>query len=245
MSEAIAVDRRIVRVPPAVAFGSRFGKYKPEEEKDVRKADVKEDPALKELVGIWKLYDARDIWACCHEDCSYPFIWRAFSAQDIAKFVIAMGEFQGEPDFSTKAGHIISTLINQSKDREFFINISHISGRIFNLGERNTKTIIIRGDVEGVGEGMKGGRIVVEGNATLTAPHSQMILNGSIVMVTLVLPSDVGLNMRGGQIIVRGNAPTVGCGMTGGEIHIDGDIAKVGDVIHGKIYHKGVLIVGK
>jgi len=54
--EAITTERRIVRVNPVVSLGSRFGKYKPEEEKEVRKVEVKEDKVLKQLKAAWRKF---------------------------------------------------------------------------------------------------------------------------------------------------------------------------------------------
>jgi hypothetical protein len=48
------------------------------------------------------------------------------------------------------------------------------------------------------------------------------------------------------NITVEGNAGDfVGPRMEGGEIHINGEIGSFGDIKHGKIYHKGKLIVDK
>jgi len=53
--------------------------------------------------------------------------------------------------------------------------------------------------------------------------------------------------MEDGIITVKGDAgKLVGDGMRGGAIHVEGHYEKLGGGIKGgKIYHKGVLIVGK
>ena len=46
MTEAV-VERRIVRISPVAALGSRFGRYAPEKERDARRTDVRKDKGLE------------------------------------------------------------------------------------------------------------------------------------------------------------------------------------------------------
>jgi formylmethanofuran dehydrogenase subunit C len=71
-------------------------------------------------------------------------------------------------------------------------------------------------------------------------------MKGGCVTVQGDAGNEVGEFMHGGIIIVKGNAGShVGLMMRGGEIHLEGDYGGIGYVEHGKIYHKGKLIVDK
>ena len=73
---------------------------------------------------------------------------------------------------------------------------------------------------------MKGGSITVNGNAKMQC----------------------GNFMKGGTIFLNGDARDIMIGnfMEGGEIHINGDYESISDEFeHGKIFHKGKLIVDK
>jgi len=122
--------------------------------------------------------------------------------------------------------------------------------------------ILISAGVEDyAGSHMEGGELIIKERAG--ARLGLGMLGGSIhVMGNAGL--GIGHNMEGGSITVEGGiGPTgplfgiglyerlksVGDGMKGGEIHINGEWNYnwfiPGDVIHGKIYHKGKLIVDK
>jgi formylmethanofuran dehydrogenase subunit C len=100
--------------------------------------------------------------------------------------------------------------------------------------------IIIEGKInwacDGIANNMKGGELIVKGDAGLS----------------------IGYHMSGGRVVIHGNVilqdecpenfpDLIGEGMTGGEIHINGELEgiKIGDVVHGKIFHNGKLIVDK
>ena len=75
--------------------------------------------------------------------------------------------------------------------------------------------------------------------------HIPTIKKGGV----LIIEDDIskpGCTMKGGRLVCHGDAiGLVGENMNGGEVHIDGDIGPIGNIIHGKIYHKGKLIVDK
>jgi len=223
--EAVATQRKI-RVPPAVAFGSRFGKYKPEEEKEVRKTEVKEDKALEQLKAAWKRFrydpeDYEESWNCWNASKKVRGI--NYSARDVEKFSFALFEFQDEKYFSLKAGTFLSVLINKGKDTDYVIHTRHLNKEIDGLGLFNTKNLVVDGNAGmDVGNGMKKGSITVNGNAG----------------------AYVGAGMEGGKITLNGNAShDVGQGMEGGEIHLEGNYGNLGYGMEGgKIYHEGKLI---
>jgi len=220
MAEPLATGRK-TKVPSTAAVGSKFDRYKPEEEKEVRKLDIKEDEVLKQLKAVWKKFEApvttldQD-----HENAVKQLRGVCYSAKDVENFSIALAEFQDERYFSYKAGVFLSALINNGKDSDYVIHTQHLK-EVSELGYKNTKKIVVNGHVCGPGPFMEGGTIIVNGNAG----------------------PDVGAFMRGGTIIVNGNAgDKVGDGMLGGEIHIEGHYKKLSYIYGGKIYHKGVLV---
>jgi len=215
-------------VPPAVAFGSKFGKYAPEAEKKVRKVEVKEDEVLRQLKDAWSRFQlCRSNATPLPEDDEEALRQIKdldYSAKDVEKFSIALVEFQDEKDFSAKAGVFLSALINNGKDANYVVHTRHLQ-EIDGLGYANTKNIVVNGNGgRWVGSHMKCGTITVNANAGIL----------------------VGSYMKGGTIIVKGDAADVGHGMEGGEIHLEGDYSELDyEIKGGKIYHKGKLIVDK
>ena len=113
MKEAVATKRKI-RVSPAVAFGSKFGKYKPEEEKEVRKLTVKEDEVLKQLKAAWKKFKYGKVEAF---DDNYRNALKLvkcidYSAKDVERFSLALVEFQDEENFSDRQA--ISSMLSST-----------------------------------------------------------------------------------------------------------------------------------
>jgi formylmethanofuran dehydrogenase subunit C len=115
----------------------------------------------------------------------------------------------------------------------------------------------------GCGAGMKGGSIIVNGNTGANCGTS--MVDGSIT-VNGNVRRECGVGMKGGIITVKGDAGGgighwmnggiitvegdagggIGELMEGGEIRIEGEIGSIVEYMnHGKIYHKGRLIVDK
>jgi formylmethanofuran dehydrogenase subunit C len=128
--------------------------------------------------------------------------------------------------------------------------------------------IIVKGDAECyVGSGwhsgsMRGGLIIVEGNAGADAGRSitggEIRINGDVgdspgkLMRDGLITIDgnagrtAGSQMKGGKLLIRGNAgKLLGNLMEGGEIHLEGGYESLGEVKGGRIYHKGKLIAGQ
>ena len=216
------------KAPVSLALGSKFDKYKPEEEKDVRKVEVKEDEVLKQLKAAFKRFSYVRVKK---PEENYPNASAqvkriSYSAKDVEKFSLALVDFQDRWTFEEAAGVFLSALINNGNDTDYVVHTEHLRRTIDSLGCRNTKNIIVNGSVgDDLGLFMKGGSITVNGNAR----------------------SCVGLQMSGGTITVNGDAYTsVGQLMKGGEIHLNGKYEELDPYsICGRIYHKGVLIFPK
>jgi len=235
------------KMPVSLALGSKFDKYKPEEEKEVRKLDAREEEVLMQLKAAWKGF--RHGSPTTEEDyknASEQVRAISYSARDVENFSIVLAEFQDEEKFSERAGIFLSALINNGTDSDYVIHTQHLSQATSELGYRNIKNIIVDGDAgEWVGLDMKEGSITVHGNVKVRLGNDML---GGTITVNGDVDAYVGSSMKGGCIIVNGyGGDSAGLAMKGGEIHLNGDyepIMKV-NVFGGKIYHKGVLIVDK
>lgn len=103
-------------------------------------------------------------------------------------------------------------------------------GDVFDVRDGTGDAVVLRGDlrlVEGIGAGMTGGRLVVEGSA---GPRTGAGLAGGHLLVDGSVGDEAAAGMRGGVLRVRGSAgdrlaapwPGAPSGMTGGEVVVDG-----------------------
>jgi hypothetical protein len=227
----------------------RFGKYKKEKMKEVRSAVV----ALKNLSEAWVRYlktgskstkeDSYDIALAIVKSISY-------SSDEVTAFaskLIAIDPDRYNYDLYWMKGLFLSALINAGKESEFVINSEEGGSKLNGFGYKNTKNIVVKGNVaDYLGEKMEGGRIVIEGDVLGMRCGSEMkdgeiIIEGNCSIFA-------GGGMRGGKIVIHGNAVRVGghsAAMEGGEVHVHGEIKSICLVTHGKIYHKGKLRVDK
>ncbi len=196
----------IRKIPPTLAASRMFRGFNLETERPVRARQVESNQVLEDMKGLWARFSIdnrvltdENAYAETHEEVRKL----GHSADDVEEFSIALAEFQGEPDFSAKAGAFLSILINDCREDKFVIHTAHITKQIHHIGTRNTKDIIVEGDAGyAVGYCMKSGSIAVKGDAD----HS------------------VGCGMKSGTITVRGNAGTnVGIRMEGGTIIVEGN----------------------
>lgn len=240
------------------AASKRFGRYKTEKEKTVRKADIKKDEVLKKFRAAWGVYSRENsiTFEGYYELAVLVVKELQYSSRDVERFSIALTEFQDEERFSERAGAFLSALINNGKDRDYLIHTGQLDKPVERLGYRNTKNITINGDVGAqLGAHMREGSIIVEGDAR---NFVGLTMEGGSITVDGNAEEFVGFEMKGGRIIIEGNAG-YGVGvMRGGEIHLKGDYEDEdlskgisdgeysGDGIYGgKIFHKGKLIVDK
>jgi hypothetical protein len=230
----------------ALAMANRFGRYKPEEEKAVRKVEVVEDETLKQLKAAWKAFyyqhiahtgiilNSRDDEACYGYPRALEIVKRLdYSVSDIENFSIALAEFQGEEYFGRKAGTFLSALMNHCNDKEFVIHTAHLANEIDSLGYKNTKNITVKGNAGlGVGHHMLGGSITVEGNVDDNAGDS---IGDGHITIKGSAGSSVGNSMSGGSILVEGDVGA-NCGnrMADGTITVNGDAGRsIGEDMEG------------
>ncbi|NYZ74439.1 hypothetical protein H0O00_04820 [Candidatus Micrarchaeota archaeon] len=220
----------VVPKTPVLAVANRFQRYKPEEEKAVRKVDVKEDEVLnrlkdtfrtlkygKEPDGTYTTFeDNRKLAAGLAAQLGY-------TAADVERFSVALVEFQDMRDFSRKAGMFLSVLINEGKDSDYTVQTAHLE-KPNDVGSENTKNITVNGNAgDYTGHNMKGGTITVNGNAG----------------------NYLGYEMGNGSITVNGNAgDEIGRVMSGGTITVNGDAGDhVGCDIQDRYPTTGTIVV--
>ena len=193
-----------------------------------------------------------------------------YGQKQVAKFCIVVAhEIENKTVLPLEI--FLSALINRSERKSFEIPLhlfaqgsGKYTGRL-SVAILNMKKVVFHGDVDYIGKMMKGGLAVINGDAH--AIIGEMMEGGSIELNGNVLVTDadrfssiIGARMSGGRIIIRGDVkidsasiesggtPRIGGGMTVGEIHLDGDPPHSFDfsrLVHGRIFHRGKLIVDK
>lgn len=207
------------------AINRRFRGYKPEKERAVRTPKVKEDTTLRTLKDAWRNFEW---YKGTRYDTLYKFACDAiegigYSAKDVEKFSLALAEFQDETWFGTRAGMLLSALVNKGKGDGYTIHTNHLAVEIWWLGYENTRNITVEGRLgRFIGLSMDGGSITINGN----------------------VEAYIGISMKKGTMIVNGHAGNnIGYEMKGGEIHLNGTYQKLANNIRGgKVFHKGVQI---
>jgi len=264
-------QRRRVEVP-ALAVSKRFGMYNKEEPQAVRKAqDIKKSEIREQLEKALEKLEYSNVSLANQdkEERNYTNALKAIeglsiTAKDVESFTVGVLPLVFQRwDFGYKAGFLLSALINTCKELDFTIHTQHIDTLLKYLGHQNCKNVSVNGNVGGmlgcemrqgsitvmgdvaelVGTMMSGGCIIVEGDA---GGLVGVYMKKGVIIIKGNAGHGLGELMAGGIIVVEGNADyNVGHNICGGEIHVEGEIGSIGNVIHGKIYHKGKLIVDK
>jgi formylmethanofuran dehydrogenase subunit C len=218
-----AAPQVVKRMPlTALAALGKFGAFKPESERSVRAQMMVSDPIQLELRGIWGNYYART--KHCENQIIYsqgePLIGKRYRAKDIEMFSLGMIDLPKEEYFYDTMGYFLSALINRSHNSRFVIHTTNLAKPISSLGHKNTKSIVIIGDVgECTGDEMLGGTIVVKGN---TGDNSGILMEGGKLTIEGDAGHGVGISMQRSTINVKGNAlDDVGESMISGKIIVD------------------------
>lgn len=203
----------------------KFGRYKGEREAPARGSAVEESEGFRAIMEAWiKIVDFSDIRQLFHDITNPGYYTREFingrkySAQDVTKFSMSLGAFQGEEAFPA-AGRFLTVLANEGDDNEYFFCLRGITREIELLGFENRKIIEIEGDCgDWLGYQMRSGSITVGGSCGNYA----------------------GREMSGGKLALKGNANRC-CGerMRGGELIVEGDV----EHFLGTFMHNGTIEV--
>jgi hypothetical protein len=223
MAGAIARQENVVARVPALAMANRFGKYKPEEEKAVRKTEVQ---------GRSECFDRiMKIWGECASDPSKQLILPErsqelaripYTPKDVHDFSLALVAYDSIPDFPEKAGAFLNQLIAYGKDNEYTIVTRHLAARLSHLTVPvPDKRVIVDGDVgDSAGVRMQSGRMVVMGSAGMLLGEG---MDGGTITVKGDAGEDLGYSMGGGSITVEGKCPgPIGRHMECGDITVNG-----------------------
>jgi len=252
-----------------LAASGRFGTFKAESEQKVRAPpEVKTNPAFDAMERAWRSYGKMVSYFGVYEKIYSGMLEKVKGlecpAESIEIFSATLPRFQDEPEFGLKVGLFLSALIETSKDKNFVLRLGNIGDQVSSIGYSNRKNIIVMGDTgRSVGQEMKDGSIIVEGNVTYElgfgmvggdikvngdAGHSvgQSMVGGSI-RVCGNADDNVGWTMQYGKIKVDGDAgEVVGFHMHGGEIRIMGGYGQVSTLFKGgRIFHRRKLIAAK
>jgi hypothetical protein len=247
--ERVAVQRRIE--VPHMAASKRFGRYKDEKEKTVRKASVKEDESLDKLTRIWKRFKRY-----IYEGPARRRLLRAlkeveYTPDDVTKFSVILSDFQTDEipkwfrqtEFGKKVGLMLSALVENGEENDFTISIQNLHIPPDYLGYQNRKNVSIIGDVNSyLGFQMTAGRMIIQGNASTMVGASmeggEIIVKGNVRQIggdteynrrsrggRIVVEGDVGeicTARKGSVIVVGGHVQSIGWETLAGEIHLDG-----------------------
>jgi hypothetical protein len=236
--------RRPARPPDALAADKRFGKYKKEEEKAVRKPDAEESETLKRLREAWEECRTKFRGISQHHAAKYamkteclPVVSRiSCTPEDLEKFSLLLGDLQGQENFRQHAGVFLSALVMHlsrcRRDDSYIIHTAHLDPVDF-IGIQNAAMLRVVGSVgEDLGGEMALGRITIEGNTGHKVGYQ---LHGGEIVVMGDVESYVGQQMWKGRIHVHGNVLfEIGTEMGNGEIIIEKDVfANVGHSMRG------------
>jgi hypothetical protein len=248
----------------------KFGRYKRENLKARRDISIIDDKAMQKAMEVWhdftkfKPFEWMDF---SPEDIQrFCILVKDFEHEEgfgrrLGGILNKMMETSNHTRFELSFEHLMKRpyLLCRSNCKDVVIH-GHMNN---NFGMYMIKGCIhLEGDAGyRLGAAMKGGIIIVKGNVD-TDPGWNMeggliVINGCVANKTRSRIDAVGLFMSGGEIIVNGDVyGDVGTNMRGGEIHINGDLfdefmlpcdieKAAAQVIKGRIYHKGKLIVDK
>jgi formylmethanofuran dehydrogenase subunit C len=238
--------------PCTTAVSKRFGRYKDEKGKAVRNADITESEGLNQLISLCQGLKIKARKGQSQEQYDrgrfyhiYDRIGRSASqieylTEDVFAFSLMVERFDGNEGPKLELSAFLSAVINAGRETDYSLSLFHTDGDFPFLGYRNTKNIIIDGDIGSIGEEMIGGHIAVNGSVRHTGQFMRdgcIIINGDC--------GSLGSQMKGGKIVVKGSVRKgtghggsycgIGFDTSGGSIEVAGDCENVANVSQGHI----------
>jgi hypothetical protein len=229
----------------SMAARKRFGRYKKEGVKELKRVHVKGDQitrALAEAFGRFLTYTfdkaledgeksgSVDIRIEIYAKAVESLKGLDYSSLDVERFCFVLPQIIDGIDAQSMSryhtGLFLSAIVNEGRGNTFRINIEQFNPAVESLCYKNQKDVSIKGDVGcHLGYGMLSGTIHIDGSTRAL----------------------VGYGMCGGRIIVEGKARGAGMRMKGGEIHMHGEMEDLrgSNVTRGKIFHRGKLIIDR
>lgn len=234
-----------MQIPPTARLQhinarKKFGRFKAEKPLVSRKAEIRANKAVEEMIGI--LVEPRPHIVLCDEayDKYSERVKRiGYTASDIEGFSLAMLELSGVENFRARAGILLSALINNGDAEDYTVHTPEFP-KIDFLGIHNIKKITVSGDVGcQCGEMGNGGSIFIYGNAGDAL--GRCMENGEII-VKGDSGNNSGEGMKSGGIRIEGNAGDMTAyGMKSGRIIIEGN---AGDNVGGAMEGGEIIIRG-
>lgn len=228
------------REVPRLEASGRFRRYKREDLKPVRSADIADDAAMRCALRVWETIDVFSYNA----DSFRQMEGMDYSPEDIQRFCLFVKRFEegGGMVFQFKLEAILNRMLSTSSHQRFELSLDHLEARLKMLGESNRKDLIIRGSVaNGLGWRMVSGSILIEGGAGNDVGQS---MEGGTITVNGPVGYSPGNRMEGGLIVINGDVEKnqssggdgVGYRMSGGRIIVNGDAC--GSVLDERCYGK-------
>jgi hypothetical protein len=265
----MVIKRRSQRKPigpePSAAF-RRFSRYKEEGPSAQRSISIRQEKVLGKLMRAYHRYLPLSGVDLDFEQWTNAVLGIVenikYSARDVERFSMLVSS-SGDSDTSRPLGWFLSGLINACSSRSLRLRNGADLMAFFELTLWSPKTVAIQGDAIHLGTCMSDGCFIVHGDVFSVGERMSggtITVNGNLPMPLDKYDSNsVGNRMSGGRIHVKGNLldddpSAIGENMCGGRIDLEGEVngaseeffRKVAEhVKHGRIFHKGRLIVDK
>jgi hypothetical protein len=238
---------------PRTTAASRFRRYKKETEKKTRTARVREDRALERIKASFERFRTivcSDFLVDPHEneDTLRSLVTGliehiSYSATDVERFSISLEDVDLSELELRNAGLFLSALVCNGRASRSRIH-AHSSGQLRSITLWAPKRLTVFGDVgEYTGSRMEDGELTINGSVRGSVGD---VMNGGVIIIN----GDVHAEVDSALGVAYAS---IGAHMEGGDIHINGEI--IGDAAwvhsvdkylhHGRIFHKGKLIIDK
>lgn len=226
----------------------KFGKFKNGDPRAVRQQKATKDPMMERLLKSCERFaetlesnkeridriqfelDRKE----GHEIASSWFLEcignLEYSAEDIEK--LSLSPPDGKLLEDGVFGAFFDMLLFHGKDNEYTVHCLDWSP--YELGDSNSKKIVVHGECSDVGSGMFAGEITVSGRAEGLGSY----MEGGVI--NAISCREAGRKMKDGLIKVSGDVHTAGGEMAGGKIEIGGNCEYLGRKMEG-----GLIVVKK
>jgi formylmethanofuran dehydrogenase subunit C len=201
-----------------------------------------EDKVLAELLAAWEAipFDNFDIERSYNEAFELAQQLQ-YSGDDIGNFSRALELCKNTKHFHTKAGIVLSALINAGEGLFYNINVRGVDG-ISKLGFRNSKIIRVRGNLgpHAGAESLEGSSMIVEGNVGYAAGA----WGRGALLVTGDAEDFAALGADGGYVQIVGNAGKhVAELLDGGCVYVHGEMENLGNVQEGIVQNGDEILI--
>jgi len=196
------IIRKLRNLLDKAEYSEKKGEYKANNLRDIEE--------IYEKIVSYNNYD--DLFSNIYKDFTKILGGYKLNNRELQELIYKL-----EREFRPEHGIPLSALINISPNKRIEIEITKPYNDLGLFNYR--KEIEIKGNVgAGIGGYMKGGRIVVNGNAK---DFAGMWMKGGEIIIKGNAGFGAGTHMKGGRIVIEGLAKgSIGLEMEGGEIYI-------------------------